>query len=499
MDIEWLIYHLIHNDDDNFTSIVDLDLDLCRSDLDQWDRLVLGFSRNRTVTSVELSRGYQSPIVTEDDLRRLFCAMRHLPGLSRIKLDSFTTSDMVQTKPLFDNNDTIEEIWIENAQYYYDDDEENSTNDDGDNEDHERYEHFLEYLASMAKHRLRHLRIEIPEKLSHGADLSSLLHESSKLESLIIESTSTISPTVPTTRRAGPNENHRHRKFAAGMAALQSNTVLQKLDIDFHISALDFRDVAIMLQHNTTLTELNLRLETSPGAIQDTGNENLHFFESIRLFFEALKTNTNSALKSFSQYNADNRELQSALCAHIDKSLTTSSSKMTHTKGAQTLVEIGIEMLQYNLSLEHFSFFIFDHKNPMLTKKKQMFLRLNKRGRKLVQHPNIIETVTKCSWVNQLSKHCMDDLDGLYYYVSTNPSICKSIENDSADSTDSKHHMTFGQNRQVTTRKKIYGSGECLKRFGALLSSSHIDNNDWTENSQIKRQRVYDCSQDQTI
>ena len=70
MELEWVIYHLIHNDDENFTSIIDLDIDLCRSDDDQWNRLILGLSRNRTIQSIELLRGYQNPIITEDDLKR---------------------------------------------------------------------------------------------------------------------------------------------------------------------------------------------------------------------------------------------------------------------------------------------------------------------------------------------------------------------------------------------------------------------------------------------
>ena len=135
MDIEWVIYHLIHNDDEHFTSIADLDIDLCRSDQDQWDRLLMGLSRNRTITSIELSRGYQSPVVTEDDLQRLFTALRCLPRLSKVKLDSFTTFDLEQTEPLFENNTTIEEVWIENAHCHHDDARNNNDDDDLDDDD----------------------------------------------------------------------------------------------------------------------------------------------------------------------------------------------------------------------------------------------------------------------------------------------------------------------------------------------------------------------------
>jgi hypothetical protein len=132
MELEWVIYHLIHNDDENFTSIIDLDIDLCRSDEDQWNRLLLGLSRNRTIQSIELLRGYQNPIITEDDLRKLFTALRCCTKLSKVKLDSFTINDLEQTESLFKNNTLIEEVWIENAHFQRDDDDDNDDDDDDD-------------------------------------------------------------------------------------------------------------------------------------------------------------------------------------------------------------------------------------------------------------------------------------------------------------------------------------------------------------------------------
>jgi hypothetical protein len=498
MDIEWVIYHLIHNDDENFTSIVDLDIDLCRSDLDQWDRLLTGLSRNRTVTSIELSRGYQSLVVTEDDLQRIFSALRHLPRLSKVKLDSFTTFDLEQTKSLFDNNDTIEEIWIENAQCHYDDEEDNLDEKD-DYEDYNRYNRFLGYLASMSRNRLRRLRIEIPEKLSHSANLASLLSGSSKLESLVIETTNVMSTTAPFMLRGAPYEEDRRRKFAAAMAALQSNLFLKMLDMDFHISFQDFKDVATMLKHNKTLTDLCIRLDTSPEMIHGVSNDinhghdyHPHFIESIQLFFEALKTNTNSALKFFSQYNFDDCGLRSAVLAHRGAPLILSTMLMPCTERAQSLIEIGLDMLHYNHSLEYFSFFLFGHSNSNLGKKKQMFLRLNERGRRSVQHGDIRETVPKSSWVDQLSKHSMDDLDGLYYYISTNPSICRTIKEDVTRSTLSKIHKVavIDENNKKTNREKASAKEGRLEKSGEHLCSSRFDNNVLIKDSRTKRQRV---------
>mmetsp|Transcript_13822 Transcript_13822/g.32245 ORF Transcript_13822/g.32245 Transcript_13822/m.32245 type:complete len:503 (+) Transcript_13822:54-1562(+) len=498
MDIEWVIYHLIHNDDEKFSSIFDLDIDLCRSDLDQWERLLVGLTRNQTVTSIELSRGYQSPIVTEDDLRRLFSALRHLPLLARVKLNGFTTFDLEQSEALFDKNDTIEEIWIENAQHHYDNDQENF---DGNHEyeDHNMCKHFIEYLATMTQNSLRHLRIEIPEKLSHGADFASLLSESSKLESFVIETTSVLSPTSPQMFAGSSKEDNRRKKFGAAMTALQSNVTLKTLDMDFHITFADFENVATMLYHNKSLTDLRLRLEPSPEMIYcgSNGNQHAHgyhplFVNSIKLFFEALKKNTNCALKKFSQYNIDNHELRLALFAHRDLPLSNTAIGRTYTETAEKLFDIGLDMLQYNLSLEYFSFFLLDHHTSNLTKKKQMFLTLNQRGRRLVQHRNIRETVPKSSIVDQLSKHTDDDIDGLFYYISTNPWICRLTE-DSEKCPTLSNNQTDASNKssgeKVKTEILNMGGGHVEKSIGAIFSI-HFDNDTLVEDSKPKRQRA---------
>ena len=53
MDLEWVIYHLTMNDDEEFTH-VQLDIDIIRTDDDQWERLMIGFTRNQTLNEIEL-------------------------------------------------------------------------------------------------------------------------------------------------------------------------------------------------------------------------------------------------------------------------------------------------------------------------------------------------------------------------------------------------------------------------------------------------------------
>merc|ERR1712032_334908 len=93
---------------------------------------------------------------------------------------------------------------------------------------------------------------------------------------------------------------------------------------------------------------------------------------------------------------------------------------------------VALGMLESNLSLESFSFFLFDpvfldakNKHIDFLEKKDMFLRLNHRGRACIQHRDLRETVPRSKWIDQLAKHSNDDLDGLYYYISTNPLICR--------------------------------------------------------------------------
>jgi len=511
MDIEWLIYHLIHNDDDQFTSIVDLDVDLCRWDLDQWDRLLIGFSRNRTVTSIELSRGYQQSVVTEDDLQNLFAALRKLPKLSKVKLDSFTTYDLEQTRSLFLNNDIIEDLWIENTRCEYEEESPDAGDDEDDEgNDHIYYEHFLGYLATMSRNSLRHLRIVVPEKLSHCANITALLNGSSKLESLVIETTSEMSPAVTLASANAPSEEDRLRNFATSMAALESNFVLKTLDMDFRLSFADFKHVAIMLKHNRTLTHLCLRLDTTQGTLRDakdgTGyvvDHDPHFEESIELFFDALKTNTSSALKSFSQYQLNDEKLQTAVSdVRVKPRVANSAPDITYAERAKILVDLGLDMLHCNLSLEFFSFFLFYPNNSDPVKKKQMFLRLNERGRRLVRHRDISESVPKSTWVDQLSKHSMDDLDGLYYYISANPSICKlEHEGDTTRYTlkDTKTIAALDDNNRKSKREKASEkeSHELKETTGRDSSSPTTSNPNedsklFIEGPETKRQRVDD-------
>ena len=114
VDLEWVIYHLTMNDDEDFTS-VPLDVDLCRVDDDQWQRLLVGLRRNTTLTGLELTRGLQRTLCTDGDLEDLFGAIRRVPKLTKIRLDSFSTDDLRTAWGLFWTNEIMIDVTIENV------------------------------------------------------------------------------------------------------------------------------------------------------------------------------------------------------------------------------------------------------------------------------------------------------------------------------------------------------------------------------------------------
>jgi hypothetical protein len=363
-DLEWIIYHLTMNDDDGFTS-VPLDVDLCRTEDDQWTRLVIGLARNQTLKSLELTRGMQQMIASEADLEELFAAVRSIPRLSKIRLDSFSTHDLRHAWGLFWNNETLEDIVVENVRVAA-----NTVHTNRFDDTH------TAFLISMTQRSLKRLRIEVPKELSASspvhAPFAPLLVPSSKLEELVIESSATVYPI---------NEDH----FAALMETLQTNITLRYLDIDLRMSPECVDRVSTMLERNKHVRDLRLHLH--PRTKERP--------EILLRFLRALKT-TNKTLTKFVNYG-----------------LFGLTSPNHH------LIEMELDMLNSNLFLESFSLL---NEDAAIRQQREFFLRLNQNGRKLVQHGER-EMVPRSVWVDRLVKHS-EDLSGLFYYISTNPLLC---------------------------------------------------------------------------
>ncbi|KAL3913653.1 MAG: hypothetical protein SGILL_006405, partial [Bacillariaceae sp.] len=239
-DLEWVIYHLTMNDDEDFT-YVELDVDLCRSDNDQWRRLLIGLARNSTLETLDLTRGLQRMVATDEDLERLFEAIRLIPELRKVKLDSFSTDDLLQSRSLFQNNEKITALVIENTRF---------VPEDAETQNQNRFdERHVDFLLSMCERSLRILRIEIPQPLLSAdpvhVPFAPLLQESSDLKELVIEASGSI---------CFIKDDH----FATLIEAVKANSKLIILDIDLQVSPEGFDLVTTMLEKNQTLQELRL-------------------------------------------------------------------------------------------------------------------------------------------------------------------------------------------------------------------------------------------------
>lgn len=358
MDLEWVIYHMIHNDDEQFTS-VSFDVDICRGDDDQWDRLLAGLSRSQTLTRLDLVRGLQLRVATEADLQQLFEATRQIPHLSEIRLDCFSTEDIEHAESLFVGNDTIHSVLIENVRVVR-----NARNGN-------RYDGVVENLAAI--HRLRSLHVEISTEMEPvELPFARLLQfETSKVESLIIESTSSLPIFEP------------HFQLMA-RALSTPNSLLQILDIDLQISPSGLEEVSAMLTVNNALKVLRLHVHPSIQELPEVTERFLHVLKSI-----------NQSLNKFVNYG---------LLSYIP---------------TPNMIKAEFEMLEANLFLESFAIFNEDHD---VRAKRAMYLRLNERGRKLVYLQP--EKASKGIWISQLARHS-DDLDCLFYYIGTNPTLCR--------------------------------------------------------------------------
>jgi hypothetical protein len=117
MDIEWVIYHLIHNDNEDFSSV---DLEIDYYDDDVWERLLTSLSRNRTLTKIRVARVESATSFGRTreltEIEDLFQAMRLIPHLQQVELVGFVSTDLFYGfGDLLDNHSTIERVRIDLA------------------------------------------------------------------------------------------------------------------------------------------------------------------------------------------------------------------------------------------------------------------------------------------------------------------------------------------------------------------------------------------------
>jgi hypothetical protein len=210
------------------------------------------------------------------------------------------------------------------------------------------------------------------------------------------------------------------------MEALQSNTTLINFDLELQLSPPCLDLVSTMLCHNTHLQDLRIHLHASV----------LQHPQRIQNFFITLERKNNS-LKSFTNYGLLGLR-------------TSSSSNNNNNHDNAALNHAEFQMLEKNVSLEKFTFF---NQDTSTRQRREMYLRLNRLGRRRVLHTNhnnnINNTIqhheekevvvtTRSDWVDQLIQHS-NDIDGLLYYLLANPSLCR-IDNDTTATTSKNNN-----------------------------------------------------------
>jgi len=97
MDIEWALYHLIHND----PLFKHLSLDVDFYDDDVWIRLLASLARNSTIKSVKIER-YQGGegARTFDELLDLFVALSDIASIESVTIAAVSNEDFMAALPL---------------------------------------------------------------------------------------------------------------------------------------------------------------------------------------------------------------------------------------------------------------------------------------------------------------------------------------------------------------------------------------------------------------
>jgi hypothetical protein len=96
MDIEWIIYHLIHNDDEEFTTI-DHTVKVDSYNHDVFERFMVALERNKTLRKVCIERALAvggGRRRTPEDMYYLLCTVCQLPLLQELKLVEWDICDL---------------------------------------------------------------------------------------------------------------------------------------------------------------------------------------------------------------------------------------------------------------------------------------------------------------------------------------------------------------------------------------------------------------------
>ena len=97
MDIEWVLYHVVHDSPD-FTDLC-LDVDFYNDDV--WSRLLASLRRNSTISNVKIERHEDGEGErTHEEMESLFSTLSRIPSIERLVISAATMEDFEAAAPL---------------------------------------------------------------------------------------------------------------------------------------------------------------------------------------------------------------------------------------------------------------------------------------------------------------------------------------------------------------------------------------------------------------
>lgn len=226
MDIEWVLYHLIH-DDPEFKK---LSLDVDFYDDDVWSRLLASLSKNSTIVSVTVERyqggdGYR----TFDELRDLFTALAAISPIESVTIAAVSSDDFIAALPLLQHPNLqichLDLTGVENATVPLQ----------------------VGRVLSVSP-KLRYLFVDDPRVESSELWLARICRSSS-LETLKVDSCRGVGKLQP--------------EGGAIFDSLMDNNVLRDFSLGFPLDEDVAGSLANMIRQNTTLESLRLTLLSS--------------------------------------------------------------------------------------------------------------------------------------------------------------------------------------------------------------------------------------------
>lgn len=206
------------------------------------------------------------------------------------------------------------------------------------------------------------------------------------------------------------------RQFKETLAILQNNTTLRSLGLKLHASLEATRCCTILgqlLRNNSTLQRLSLRLRLDRGFPVEA--------DPLLPIIQALKDNT-----TLSELNI-----------HCSQHLHCFSSST-----AQKEFLCLLETKNSTLTKLHLQLWPIDERDDKFLWQLEFYLTLNRSGAKrLLQNPDV-DVPSEC-WLDALAK-CTKNVPALFCLLSANPALCdtdgKKVDSSSADGKDTGEH-----------------------------------------------------------